>query len=47
MLSEPPLVERLLPGVALLGLIVGLVSLFRLSRPTAETGERSWRFRDF
>jgi hypothetical protein len=45
--SERPLVERLLPGVALLGLIVGLVSMFRLSRPTAETGERSWRYRDF
>jgi hypothetical protein len=40
MFSEPPLVERLLPGVALLGLIVALVSLVRLSRPMAELGER-------
>lgn len=50
MFSEPPeplLVERLFPGVALLGLIVGLVSMFRLSRPRVEAGERDWRYRDF
>jgi O-antigen/teichoic acid export membrane protein len=47
MFYEPPLVERLLPGVALLGLIVGLVSMFRLSRPRAEAGERQWRYHDF
>jgi hypothetical protein len=46
MFYEPPLTERLLPGVALLGLIVGLVSMFRLSRPRVEGGERDWRYRD-
>jgi hypothetical protein len=46
MFYEPPLVVRLLPGVALLGLIVGLVSMFRLSRPRVESGERDWRYRD-
>jgi Na+-driven multidrug efflux pump len=46
MFYEPPLVERLFPGVAVLGLIVGLVSMFRLSRPRVEAGERDWRYRD-
>lgn len=47
MISEPPpLVVRLLPGVALLGVIVGLVSMFRLSRPRVEAGDADWRYRD-
>jgi hypothetical protein len=46
MFYEPPLMERFFPGVALLGLIVGLVSMFRLSRPRVEAGERDWRYRD-
>jgi hypothetical protein len=46
MFYEPPLMERLLPGVALLGVIVGLVSMFRLSRPRVEAGQADWRYRD-
>jgi hypothetical protein len=34
-------------NVASGAVIVGLVSMFRLSRPRAKAGERDWRYRDF
>ena len=44
--EPPPLDGRLVPGVGLLGVIVGLVAMFRLSRPRVEAGEADWRYRD-
>jgi hypothetical protein len=42
---EVPLVERLIQGGALLGLVVGLVWMVRLSRPRVQADERHWRYR--
>lgn len=46
-MSEPSLVERLLPWAGVAGWILGLVWIIRLSRPEPEGGERTWRYRDF
>ena len=43
MFYEPPLIERLLPWAA----VVGVVWMVRLSRPDPEAGERTWRYRAF
>jgi hypothetical protein len=47
MVAGTPLgVERfLIPGAGLVGVIVGLVSMLRLSRPRVEAGKRDWRYR--
>jgi hypothetical protein len=42
----PPIVT-LLPLAGVVGFIVGIVWMVRLSRPDPEAGERSWRYRDF
>ncbi len=44
---EPPLYVTLLPWAGVVGWIVGIVWMIRLSRPDSEPGERSWRYRDF
>jgi len=47
MYNEPPLLERLIPWVVVIGLIVGLAGVVRYSRIDPEAGERSWRYRDY
>ena len=47
MFSEPPRFASLLPWACVVGVIVGIVWMLRLSRPDPEAGERSWRYRDF
>jgi hypothetical protein len=47
MFSEPPLITSLLPWAGVVGVIVGIVWMVRLSRPDPEAGERTWRYRDF
>lgn len=47
MFYEPPLIERLMPWVVVIGLVVGLVGVVRFSRIDPEAGERSWRYRDY
>jgi hypothetical protein len=42
-----PLIVTLLPLAGVVGFIVGLIWIIRLSRPNPEAGERSWRYRDF
>jgi hypothetical protein len=44
---EPPLYMTLLPWAGVVGWIVGIAWMVRLSRPDSESGERSWRYRDF
>ena len=46
MFREPPLYEVLLPWAGVVGWIVGIAWMVRLSRPDPEPGERSWRYRD-
>ena len=47
MFAEPPPLEgRWVAGLGLLGVVVGLASMFRLSRPTVEAREADWRYRD-
>lgn len=43
---EPPLME-FVPWAGVVGLIIGLVWIVRLSRSDPEAGEREWRYRDF
>jgi hypothetical protein len=43
----PPLLWGVLPWVPVLMTVVGLAWMIRLSRPRVESGETSWRFRDF
>lgn len=47
MFYEPPLIELILPWAGIVGVIVGIVWMVRLSRPDPEAGERTWRYRDF
>ena len=47
MFSEPPRYVALLPWAGVVGWIVGIVWMVRLSRTDPEPGERSWRYRDF
>ena len=47
MFSEPPRFVGLLPWAGVAGIVVGIAWMIRLSRPDAEPGERSWRYRDF
>jgi hypothetical protein len=47
MFFEPPRFASLLPWACVVGVIVGIVWMLRLSRPDPEAGERSWRYRDF
>jgi hypothetical protein len=47
MFINVPLFVTLLPLVGVVGFIVGIVWMLRLSRPDPEAGERSWRYRDF
>ena len=46
---EPPptLLGVIVPAVGGVGVLVGIVWVIRLSRPDAEPGERTWRYRDF
>jgi hypothetical protein len=44
--ATPPSVQ-LTPWIGVVGTVVGLVWLVRLSRPDPEPGERDWRYRDF
>ena len=47
MFYEPPRFASLIPWAAVVGVLVGIVWMLRLSRPDPEAGERSWRYRDF
>lgn len=47
MFYEPPPFGWLLPLAAVVGVVVGIVWMLRLSRPDPEAGERTWRYRDF
>jgi hypothetical protein len=47
MFSEPPLYMAMLPWAGVVGWIVGIACMVRLSRPDPEAGEPSWRYRDF
>lgn len=38
---------EVVPWAGLIGFIVGIAWIVRLSRPDPERGERSWRYRDF
>jgi hypothetical protein len=42
-----PLIVTLFPLTGVVGFIVGLIWIIRLSRPDPEAGEPSWRYRDF
>jgi hypothetical protein len=46
---EPPptLLGAIVPAIGSVGVLVGIVWMVRLSRPDAEPGDRSWRYRDF
>jgi hypothetical protein len=44
---KPWLIETLLPLAGVVGFIVGIVWILRLSRSGSEAGERTWRYRDF
>jgi hypothetical protein len=43
---EPFPVVQALPWVGVLGYVLGLAWMIRLSRPKVEAGERDWRYRD-
>jgi hypothetical protein len=45
--AEPPLIASLVPWAGVVGVLVGVVWMVRLSRPDPEAGERTWRYRDF
>jgi membrane associated rhomboid family serine protease len=47
MFDEPPPFTSLVPWAAVVGVIVGILWMLRLSRPDPEAGERTWRYRDF
>ena len=47
MFYRESLFETLLPWAGGIGVIVGILWMFRLSRPDPEAGERTWRYRDF
>lgn len=47
MVVEPWLLERVLPFAGIAGVVIGLAWMVWLSRPNPETGERTWRYRDF
>ena len=44
---EPPLIATLVPWAGVVGVLVGIVWIVRVSRPDPEAGERTWRYRDF
>jgi hypothetical protein len=46
-LREPSLIEQYAPWAGVVGLIVGLVWIVRLSRSDPDAGEPEWRYRDF
>jgi hypothetical protein len=45
-LAEPGLVERIAPGIGILGILVGLAWMVRILRADPEPDSSAWRYRD-
>ena len=45
-LAEPGLIDRIAPGIGILGILVGLAWMWRILRADPEPDTSAWRYRD-